>query len=303
MEGAFVLFSALQRRRCRREYRKETKGAPSIYRVTWRGVAQSSGGSSSSKHRRSRSNLELVRYHRQQSFFFCAASNPCSPDQKPRSETTVGHTHGRMDRAEQSVTRHAAASRAAYETLYVAFASQPAGIKDSHLGVLDSLREELRLDQSFGDEVAARHGKKRSLRGGQSGLGGQGEEKFGVGDAGEGPAIQIEWKEVSFSFCFDPRGVYNRYTCVVHAASTWTMMRYTSTAIHAYGSLFRVTECLGEGLLVQRSCVAGFGMRMLPFVISSYSCWCYDMLWHDGGYDTNDNTLLKCCLEFEHTSK
>lgn len=105
-----------------------------------------------------------------------------------------------MDRAQQSVTRHAAASRAAYETLYVAFASQPAGIKDSHRGVLDSLRAELRLDQSFADEVAARHGKKRCLRGGQSGSGGLGEEKFGVGDAGEGPAIQIAWKEVRLFF-------------------------------------------------------------------------------------------------------
>ena len=117
-----------------------------------------------------------------------------------------------MDRAQQSVTRHAAASRAAYETLYVAFASQPAGIKDSHRGVLDSLRGELRLDQSFADEVAARHGKKRCLRGGQSGSGGLGEEKCGVGDAGEGPAIQIAWKEVSFFFT---RGHWRPvYSCV-----------------------------------------------------------------------------------------
>ena len=107
-----------------------------------------------------------------------------------------------MDRAEQSVTRHAAASRAAYETLYAAFASQPAGIRESHRGVLESLRAELRLDQAFADGVAARHDGKRqrSLRGSSAaaaGAGGQpGEESGGAGD-GEASGIQIKWKEVS----------------------------------------------------------------------------------------------------------
>lgn len=106
-----------------------------------------------------------------------------------------------MDRGvtEQSVTRHAAASRAAYETLYAAFASQPHGIKDSHRGVLDSLRAELRLDQSFAQEVQAKHGKK-GKGGAAGGSGGQTEERGGGGVAGglggEGPAIQIAWKEV-----------------------------------------------------------------------------------------------------------
>lgn len=100
-----------------------------------------------------------------------------------------------MDRADQSVTRHAAASRAAYETLYAAFASQPAGIKDSHRGVLESLRGELRLDQSFAEEVAAKHGTKKRSTG--LGIGSKGEDKNygGHGDS-DGPAIQIAWKEV-----------------------------------------------------------------------------------------------------------
>lgn len=115
-----------------------------------------------------------------------------------------------MDRADQSVTRHAAASRAAYETLYAAFASQPGGIKDSHRGVLQSLQAELRLDQTFADGVTARHDNKRqrTLRGSSAaaaGGGQSGEEKSsggggGLGDAGGGlgetPGIQIEWKEV-----------------------------------------------------------------------------------------------------------
>ena len=101
-----------------------------------------------------------------------------------------------MDRADQSVTRHAAASRAAYETLYTAFASQPAGIKESHRGVLQSLRGELRIDQSFANEVAARYtAKKRGGKVGQPGLGSLGDEKFGT-DTEEQPAIQIAWKEV-----------------------------------------------------------------------------------------------------------
>lgn len=103
-----------------------------------------------------------------------------------------------MDRgsADQSVSRHAAASRAAYETLYTALASQPTGLKDSHRGVLQSLLEELRLEQSFAVEVAARHRRKRSSsgRGGPTGSGGSGEDKL---DAGEEPAIQIAWKEAS----------------------------------------------------------------------------------------------------------
>lgn len=111
-----------------------------------------------------------------------------------------------MDRADQSVTRHAAASRAAYETLYAAFAAQPGGIKDTHRGVLRSLRGELRLDQSFADGVTARHDSKRqrSLRGSSSAGGHSGEEKSagggsgggGLGDGGlEVPGIQIKWKE------------------------------------------------------------------------------------------------------------
>lgn len=106
---------------------------------------------------------------------------------------------GRMDRADQSVTRHAAASRAAYETLYAAFAAQPGGIRDSHRGVLEALRAELRLDQAFADGVTARHDSKRqrSLRASGGGGGGQGgEEKSGGGDGGDAPGIQIEWKEV-----------------------------------------------------------------------------------------------------------
>ncbi|CAN0096723.1 unnamed protein product, partial [Ectocarpus sp. 12 AP-2014] len=109
-----------------------------------------------------------------------------------------------MDRVDQSVTRHAAASRAAYETLYTAFAAQPGGIRDSHRGVLQSLREELRLDQAFADGVKSRNDSKRqrSLRG-SSAAGG--EEKSsgggGLGDGGAGleaaPGIQIEWKEAS----------------------------------------------------------------------------------------------------------
>lgn len=116
-----------------------------------------------------------------------------------------------MDRADQSVTRHAAASRAAYETLYAAFASQPQGIKESHKGVLDSLRNELRLDQSFAREVAARHdipskrtrgaaaaaGGGISGAGGIAGGGGDGEKKTDV------PAIQIAWKEVGCFFIAD----------------------------------------------------------------------------------------------------
>jgi len=105
-----------------------------------------------------------------------------------------------MDRADQSVTRHAAASRAAYETLYAAFASQPGGTKESHRGVLESLRAELRLDQAFADGVAAKHERQRSLRGSSSAAGGgqAGEESVhggGAGDA-EAPGIQIKWKEV-----------------------------------------------------------------------------------------------------------
>lgn len=102
-----------------------------------------------------------------------------------------------MDRADQSVTRHAAASRAAYETLYVAFASQPTGIKESHRGVLDLLRGELGIYQTFADEVAVRHGSKK--RGGKVGQLGPGSsvEKFGV-DTKEQPAIQIAWKEVTY---------------------------------------------------------------------------------------------------------
>lgn len=98
----------------------------------------------------------------------------------------------RMDRTDQSVTRHAAASRAAYETLYAAFASQPAGIKESHRGVLDSLRAELRLDQGFARQVEEKHGKRGK---GSVSQGGSAEEKSGYAD-GEGPAIQIAWKEV-----------------------------------------------------------------------------------------------------------
>lgn len=127
---------------------------------------------------------------------------------------------GRMDRADQSVTRHAAASRAAYETLYAAFASQPGGIKDSHRGVLQSLQAELRLDQTFADGVTAKHESKRqrTLRGSSSSAGGghSGEEKSGGGGGGGGglgdgllnetPGIQIEWKEVrgdeGFGFYF-----------------------------------------------------------------------------------------------------
>lgn len=106
---------------------------------------------------------------------------------------------GRMDRADQSVTRHAAASRAAYETLYAAFAAQPGGIRDSHRGVLEALRAELRLDQAFAEGVTARHDSKRqrSLRGSSSTGGGQaGEEKSGGGDGSDAPGIQIEWREV-----------------------------------------------------------------------------------------------------------
>lgn len=109
-----------------------------------------------------------------------------------------------MDRADQSVTRHAAASRAAYETLYAAFASQPGGTKESHRGVLESLRAELRLDQAFADGVAAKHDGKRqrSLRG-SSAAGGQAGEESGLGGAGdaEAPGIQIKWKEASPIFC------------------------------------------------------------------------------------------------------
>lgn len=108
-----------------------------------------------------------------------------------------------MNRADQSVTRHAAASRAAYETLYAAFTSQPQGIKDSHRGVLDSLRNELRLDQSFAREVAARYsssaqGKRTRGGGAGGGAGGGGAHAGGPGDSDgvEVPAIQIAWKEV-----------------------------------------------------------------------------------------------------------
>lgn len=122
-----------------------------------------------------------------------------------------------MDRADQSVTRHAAASRAAYETLYTAFASQPGGIKESHRSVLQSLQAELRLDQTFADGVATRHESKRqrTLRGSSSSAGGghSGDEKSGggggsgggLGDGGllnETPGIQIAWKEVRGDDCF-----------------------------------------------------------------------------------------------------
>lgn len=105
-----------------------------------------------------------------------------------------------MNRADQSVTRHAAASRAAYETLYAAFASQPQGIKASHSGVLNLLRTELRLDESFAQEVETRYsgsGGGKRTRGG----GGSGGSSGGDGESGEAevPAIQIAWKEV----CFD----------------------------------------------------------------------------------------------------
>lgn len=99
----------------------------------------------------------------------------------------------RMDRADQSVTRHAAASRAAYETLYAAFASQPAGIKESHRGVLDSLRAELRLDLGFARKVEEKYGKRGK---GGTGQGASAEENTGY-SASEGPAIQIAWKEAS----------------------------------------------------------------------------------------------------------
>lgn len=103
-----------------------------------------------------------------------------------------------MELADQSVTRHAAASRAAYETLFVAFASQPGGIKDSHCEALETLSGELRLDQGFTGGVAVKHGKRRGVgRGGQSVSGGSRDEACGGGDAGvDGPpAIQIAWTE------------------------------------------------------------------------------------------------------------
>lgn len=117
---------------------------------------------------------------------------------RPRKRRRVNQVQrtvaGRMDRVHQSVTRHAAASRAAYERLYAAFAAQPGGIKDCHRQTLEALQTQLQLDQTFADGVTVRHDSKRqrSLRGSSS----AGEEKSGGGDGGDAPGIQIEWKEV-----------------------------------------------------------------------------------------------------------
>lgn len=92
----------------------------------------------------------------------------------------------------QSVTRHAKASRAAFETLYAAFASQPAGVTKSHRTVLDSLQNELRLDESFVSEVEQRHSDRIRERA-ECGAAGEGQGSY---RDGEGPAIQIAWKEV-----------------------------------------------------------------------------------------------------------